>query len=86
MEQAGDIIDKNLLGTASKRIKRGVSFSKDGQAELLAMVDRLQANVRLAASLFISGDKRTARLLAAEREIFRRLETAATSAHFEAGR
>ncbi len=83
MEQAGDIIDKNLLGTASKRIKRGVSFSKDGQAELLAMVDRLQANVGLAASLFMSGDERAARLLAAEKEIFRKLETEATSAHFE---
>ena len=83
MEQAGDIIDKNLLGTASKRIKRGVSFSKAGQAELLAMVDRLQANVRLAASLFMSGDERAARLLAAEKEIFRKLESEATSAHFE---
>ena len=83
MEQAGDIIDKNLLGTASKRIKRGVSFSKAGQAELLAMVDRLQANVGLAASLFMSGDERAARLLAAEKEIFRKLETEATSAHFE---
>jgi phosphate:Na+ symporter len=83
MEQAGDIIDKNLLGTASKRIKRGVSFSKAGQAELLAMIDRLQANVRLAASLFMSGDERAARLLAAEKEIFRKLESEATSAHFE---
>jgi phosphate:Na+ symporter len=82
MEQAGDVIVKNLLGTASKRIKRGVSFSKAGQAELLTMIDRLQANVRLAASLFMSGDERAARLLAAEKEIFRRLESEATSAHF----
>ena len=83
MEQAGDIIVKNLLGIASKRIKRGVSFSKAGQAELLAMIDRLQANVRLAASLFMSGDERAARLLAAEKEIFRKLESEATSTHFE---
>jgi phosphate:Na+ symporter len=83
MEQAGDIIDKNLLGTASKQIKRGVSFSKAGQAELLAMIDRLQANVRLAASLFMSGDERAARILAAEKEVFRKLESEATSAHFE---
>ena len=47
------------------------------------MVDRLQANVGLAASLFMSGDERAARLLAAEKEIFRKLETEATSAHFE---
>jgi phosphate:Na+ symporter len=83
MEQAGDIIDKNLLGIASKQIKRGVSFSKAGQSELLAMIDRLQANLRLAASLFMSGDDRAARLLAAEKESFRKLESEATNAHFE---
>jgi phosphate:Na+ symporter len=83
MEHAGDIVVTNLLGIASKRLKRGVSFSKDGQRELLAMIDRLQANLRLAASLFMSGDERAARLLAAEKEIFRKLEAEATDAHFE---
>jgi phosphate:Na+ symporter len=63
-------------------IKRGVSFSKAGEAELLAMIDRLQANVRTAASSFMTGDERAARLLAAEKEIFRDLESEATDAHF----
>jgi phosphate:Na+ symporter len=83
MEHAGDIVATNLLGIASKRVKRGVSFSKAGQSELLALIDRLQANLRLAASLFMSGDERAARLLAAEKEIFRRLEAETTDAHFE---
>ena len=69
-------------GTASKKIKRGVSFSKDGQTELLAMIGRLQTNLRMAASLFMTGDERAARLLAAEKEIFRTLEAEATDAHF----
>ncbi|HTG20032.1 MAG TPA: Na/Pi cotransporter family protein, partial [Reyranella sp.] len=30
IEQAGDIIDKNLLGIVSKAAKRGVTFSKSG--------------------------------------------------------
>ena len=82
MEHAGDIIVRNLLATIGKKLKRGVSFSKPGEAELLAIIGRLQANLHVAASLFMSGDERAARLLAAEKEEFRRLEAEATEAHF----
>ena len=47
------------------------------------MIDRLVTNVRCAASLFMTGDERAARLLAAEKEAFRSLESASTDAHFE---
>jgi phosphate:Na+ symporter len=55
LEHAGDVVDKNLLGIAAKIVKRGVTFSKSGRAELLAMIDRLIVNVRTAASLFMTG-------------------------------
>jgi phosphate:Na+ symporter len=83
IEQAGDVIDRNLLPHASKRLKRGLMFSKEGQQELLAMMDRLLSNVRTAASLFMTEDPRAARLLADEKVKFRDAETAATAAHFE---
>ena len=83
MEQAGDIVDKNLLGLATKKLKRGLAFSEEGQAELLTMIDRLTANVRAAASLFMTEDERAARLLAAEKEAFRNLEVSATASHFQ---
>jgi phosphate:Na+ symporter len=83
IEQAGDIVDINLLGAANKMAKRGLTFSKSGQAELLGMIDRLIANVRNAASLFMTGDDRAARLLMAEKEAFRSMETASTDAHFD---
>ncbi|TAL78732.1 MAG: Na/Pi cotransporter family protein [Beijerinckiaceae bacterium] len=83
MEHAGDIVDKNLLGIANKMVKRGVTFPKSGQDEVLEMIDRLIANVRTAASLFMTGDGRAARLLANEKEIFRTMESTATDAHFE---
>ncbi|MGD0762974.1 MAG: Na/Pi cotransporter family protein [Roseiarcus sp.] len=83
LEQAGDVVDRNLLGMAGRMWKRGVAFSSSGQAELLAIVDRLIANVRAAASLFMTGDERAARLLAAEKEAFRAIEAAATNAHFK---
>jgi phosphate:Na+ symporter len=82
MEQAGDIVDKNLLGVATKSLKRGLVFSKEGKAELLVMIDRLTANLRAAASVFMTEDERAARLLAAEKETFRSMEATATASHF----
>ena len=83
MEQAGDLIEKNLLGIATKKLKRGVTFSPEGHAELLAMIDRLAVNLRAAASLFMTADERAARLLVGEKEVFRSLEAAATETHFD---
>jgi phosphate:Na+ symporter len=82
MEQAGDIVDKSLLGLALKKLRRGLAFSQEGQAELLEITDRLIGNVHAAAALFMTADERGARLLAAEKEAFRHLEATATAAHF----
>lgn len=82
MEQAGDVVERNLLPHAAKRLKRGLAFSKDGQAELTGLIDRLIANLRCAASLLMTGDRRAARLLADEKVAFRSAEAAATEAHF----
>jgi phosphate:Na+ symporter len=83
LEQAGDIVDRNLLPHATKRLKRGLAFSKEGQAELMAMMDRVIANVRAAGSLFMTGDLRAARFLADEKVVFRQAESDATAAHFD---
>lgn len=82
LEQAGDIVEKSLLGIAGKCLRRGLAFSKEGEAELTHIIDRLIINVQAAAALFMTGDERAARLLAAEKEGFRELETQATAAHF----
>jgi phosphate:Na+ symporter len=82
IEQAGDIVDRNLMGLASRRLKRGLVFSKEGQAELLQLTDRLLVNSRRAAALFTTGDMRAARLLANEKQAFRDKEASATAAHF----
>jgi phosphate:Na+ symporter len=83
MEQAGDIVDRDLLGLINKALKRGVAFSREGEAELVAMLDRLSNNLAAAASLFMREDERGARLLVAEKEVFRRLEAEATASHFD---
>jgi phosphate:Na+ symporter len=83
LEQAGDLIDRNLLSMASRRLKRGLAFSPEGQAELTAQVDRLIANLRRAAALFVSGDEGAARALAAEKDAFSEFEQRAIAQHFQ---
>ena len=83
LEHAGDVIDKNLMGHAQKRAKRGLSFSVTDQAEVTRMLDRLVVNLHAAASVFMTDDLRAARLLAAEKEAFRSVEESATQAHFD---
>ncbi|AZG09711.1 Na/Pi cotransporter family protein [Pigmentiphaga sp. H8] len=83
LEHAGDVVDKNLLNDISKLTKRGLAFSPEGRRELDDMHGRLEANLRLAASLFVTADARAARLLAAEKETFRGMEGQATQTHFE---
>lgn len=83
MEQAGDIIDRNLLPHATKRVKRGVAISHEGEKELMEMMARLIANVRTAASLLMTEDERVARLLAEEKVAFRKAEHDATTEHFQ---
>ncbi len=82
LEHAGDVIDKNLLGHAIKRLKRTIALSPDQMSELTAIIARLAANLRTAASVFVTADARAARLLAAEKQWFRDLETRATETHF----
>lgn len=82
LEHAGDLVDRNLLSVAARKLKRGISFSAEGEAEIIALVDRLSDNLRTAAALFISGDVGAARVLAAEKEAFRAFEAQAVTAHF----
>lgn len=83
LEQAGDLVTRNLLGIVARKLKRGVSFSAEGEADLLARIDRLSATTRSAAAVFMTGDSAAARALAEEKAVFRDLEEAAVNAHFQ---
>lgn len=82
IEHAGDIIVRNLMDSAAKKIKRRLSFAQDSEAETLGMLHRLIANAQLASSVFMTGDARSARRLMAEKAVFRDMETNATERHF----
>jgi phosphate:Na+ symporter len=83
LERAGDLIDRNLLGIVNRRLKRGLSFSPEGEGDLAAQVDHLIVTSRSAAALFVSGDVRAAHALAAEKAVFRDVEEQAMAAHFQ---
>jgi phosphate:Na+ symporter len=82
LEHAGDIVEKGLMAVAAKRLKRGLAFSVEGQAEIRAMFERLAGNVQAAAAVFMTQDARAARRLLGEKEVFRDLEARATETHF----
>src|SRR5204863_883338 len=82
LEHAGDIVEKGLIAAASKRLKRGLSFSVEGQAEIRTMLERLAGNVQAAAAVFMTQDARAARVLLHEKEVFLDMEARATEAHF----
>ncbi len=83
LEQAGDVIERDLVNLTSKRIKRGLTFSPEGQRELLDMLERLASNLRSATAVFMDEDPRMARKLAREKEAFRDLEERTINAHFQ---
>src|SRR5262245_17479322 len=82
IEHAGDIVEGNLMAIAAKRLKRGLAFSIEGQAEIRTMLERLVGNVHTAAAVFMTDDARAARTLLGEKAVFRDLEARASEAHF----
>jgi phosphate:Na+ symporter len=83
LEHAGDVIDRNLLDHAAKRLKRNIILSEEQRDELSVTISRLVGNLRAAASVFMTEDVRAARTLAAEKEEFRKLEADEIEVHFK---
>ena len=81
LEHIGDIIDKNLMELAAKKIKNQLRFSDEGFAEIERMHRRLMGNLDLALNVFISGELPMARRLLEEKVAFRELERAASESH-----
>jgi phosphate:Na+ symporter len=81
LEHVGDIIDKNLMELAAKKIKRQIIFSKEGAAELESFHQEVCDNLKLAFSVFMAGDVRLARQLVTEKATLRATEFAAAESH-----
>jgi phosphate:Na+ symporter len=81
LEHIGDIIDKNLMELATKKVKRKLAFSKQGAVELEAFHQEVLGNLKLAFSVFMSGEVKIARQLITEKVTLRAAELAAAESH-----
>jgi phosphate:Na+ symporter len=81
LEQVGDIIERILSDIEDRKIDKGRSFSEAGMAEIVDLTGRLAANLRLATSVFINGDLKSAQELLAQKVLFRELERAYADSH-----
>ena len=80
-EHIGDIIDRNLMELAEKKIKGGLRFSDEGMAEIEAFHAKITQNLQLALTVFMRGDIAMARRLIGEKSAVRDLETEAVESH-----
>jgi phosphate:Na+ symporter len=82
LEHIGDIIDKNLMELATKKIKKRYTFSAEGLAELKRFHGQVVDNMRLALNVFATRDVALARRLLQEKASMRAREFEAADHHF----
>ena len=82
LEHIGDIVDKNLMELAAKKIRNRYAFSPEGMAELRAFHARVLENLRLALNVFTTRDITLARRLVAEKTAMREAEAKTADSHY----
>lgn len=83
LEHIGDIIDRNLMEMASKKIRNQDNFSRPGFAEISDLHHRVMDNMALAQNVFMTGDVKMARKLFEEKAVLRNQELLAADSHFK---
>lgn len=83
LEHIGDIVEKNLMELAQKKIRNRQQFSPEGWRELAEIHERIMQNMQLAMSVFVSRDIDAARKLIAEKEALREMEREASERHLQ---
>ena len=82
LEHVGDIVDKNLMELAAKKIKNHYVFSPEGLNDIRRIHSRVMDNMRLALNVFATRDVVLARRLLAEKTAMRGAELQAADSHF----
>jgi phosphate:Na+ symporter len=83
LEHVGDIIDKSLLELAAKKQRLKVDFSPAGWVEIRSLHTRVVEQMRLAMTVFMTGDMSMARELVAEKDRIRAAEREAMENHLQ---
>ncbi|MEM9469675.1 MAG: Na/Pi cotransporter family protein [Pseudomonadota bacterium] len=83
LEHAGDVIDRNLMPMALKKIKQQSDFSDEGFDDIKHIHDLVMESVQLAQSIFVSGDLEMAKQLLKDKQEIREAEIAGMASHIE---
>lgn len=83
LESIGDVIDRNIMPLAQKRIKKGITFSQSGQEEIIAFHKRILQNFDIAISAFTNNDRDLADQVLRNKEELGTLERELVQAHLD---
>lgn len=82
IELIGDI-SESLLGLAAKRSQEQLIFSSEDMAAICELHKRVEANLKLAMTVFMTGDVEVARQLVNEKRLVNILERQSVGKHIE---
>ncbi len=83
IESIGDIIDRNIMPLALKRIKKDITFSQEGLEEILSFHKKVLENFDIAISAFTSNDRELAERVLRSKEELATLERELVQAHLD---
>ena len=83
LENIGDVVVKNLMELAAKRLRKGLVFSEEGWKEIVEFHRRVMENYRLATIAFATGDVELAQKVLQEDQALGELQSRLHLAHIE---
>ena len=83
LEHTGDIIEKGLGEQVRKKISSSLKFSEDGYQELKSLFDLTIENLRIAQTIFVTGDSNLALRLMEMKVDVRKAEKLSAERHLE---
>lgn len=83
LETIGDIIDRNLMELAKKKIYKGLRFSERGQMEIKELHEQVTKNFEHVILAFASQDVELARQVIQKKTVITQMERELRAAHIE---
>ncbi len=83
LENIGDIIDKNLMELARKKLYQGRRFSEPGEAELMEFHGQVSKNLERAVVAFATYDRTLAKEVLDQRPVIRQSERELRQSHLD---
>jgi phosphate:Na+ symporter len=83
LESIGDIIDRNVMPLAMKRISKGITFSQEGMDEIIRFHEKVMENFDTAISAFAGHDRDLSDTVLRNKEEIGILERELVQAHLD---